>query len=124
MITGTLTWPMKEPGSTLDYALDLSCLPSGETVTTASGSVMPSGAGELAVQSLGLNSGSLVVWLTSGVPGRYYRIKIDVTTVDAFNATRNYEWLIGMTVDPELAPATPTTPPSAGFSTPVTWAAS
>ena len=124
MITGTLAWPTKEPGSTLDYALDLSDLPTTETVTAASASIMPSGAGELTVQSLSLIVSDLVVWLTGGVAGRYYRIKIDVTTVDRSNVTRVYEWLVGLTVDPELAPAIPTIPPSPGFGPPVTWSAS
>jgi hypothetical protein len=57
------------------------------------------------------------------VPGRYYRIKIDFTTLDTSNITRTYEFLIGLTVDPELAPRCPTPPPSPGFSAPVTWAA-
>jgi hypothetical protein len=64
MITGTLAWPLKEPGSTLDYALDLSSLPTDETVTAASGSVLPSGAGELAIQSITLIGTDLVVFLT------------------------------------------------------------
>jgi hypothetical protein len=107
MITGTLTWPIKEPGTT-------------RSIYPACRLLRPSPRRRAA---LSLTSTSLVVWLTGGVSGRYYWIKIDVTTLDTLSVTRTYEWLIGMTVDPELAPAAPTMPPSAGFGTPVTWAA-
>ncbi|WP_428492181.1 hypothetical protein [Rhodopila sp.] len=120
MITGTLTWPLKQPGSDLDYGLDLSCIPTSQTITMAALRILPSGAGEMVAQSLDLIGTELVAVLAGGVPGRYYRVQVDVTTNDG-TLTRTYEWLIGLQIDPELSIYPLPLPASPGFGPVITW---
>ncbi len=113
-----VTWPMKEPGSYLDFsynaAPDLSLGP--DTLTSIAVSIKPSGAGELTAVSASFSGAMITVWLGGGVAGRSYVVKIDGTCASG----RVFEWTAGIVCDPVLASYPLAAPASADFGTPVT----
>jgi hypothetical protein len=113
-----LQWPEKQTLDVLDYSCDLSGdLVAGETITDVAVSVSPSGAGELSVQSVAVQGNVIVVWLTGGVGGRGYLIRLDATT----SAGRVFDVLATLPMSRTLTPYPVPDAVSAGFSTPVTY---
>jgi hypothetical protein len=111
---------MAEPDDVLDYALDVSgpLLDSGgDSIASASVSVAPSGIGELSVQSIDVEDPIITAWLSGGVAGRHYTVRIEATT----DGGRTFEWLIGLRIDPELATYPMPRLDSPHFGDAVTW---
>jgi hypothetical protein len=112
-----LQWPEKQTLDTLDYACDMTGdLVAGETITDVAVSVSPSGAGELSVQGVASQGNIIVVWLSGGVGGRGYLVRLDVTT----SAGRVFDVLAVVPMSRILMSFPVPEPSSMGFSTPVT----
>ena len=110
-------WPTAQPGAFLDYAADVSALLNDETITAASLTVSPSGAGELIPAFLSV-SGCLVSWWGwGGVPGRHYTVRIMLQT----SAVRTIVFTVGLLIDPLLAPYPIPPAPVPGPGTPLIW---
>jgi hypothetical protein len=114
-----LQWPMAGPDEVLDYSLDVTAQLAdvGDTIAYATISVSPSGTGELAVGALNVLGNVITAWLSGGVAGRNYLVRIEITT----NAARTFQWMIGLLMDPELAGYPLAVPPSLGFGPLTTW---
>ena len=112
-----LWWPTAEPGDDLDYYADATAPLAGDTITSASLAVQPSGTGEIQPADLSVTNSIVSVWLTGGVPGRTYTAKIVAQT----EAGRTFVWLIGIVCDPLLVSFPISPPPSPGFGPAVTW---
>jgi hypothetical protein len=114
-----LCWPCREPDDVLDYAFDVSAALADVTdsVTSASVSIMPSGPGELTVSELSVAGGVATFWLSGGVAGRAYAVRIEVST----GGGRTFEWLPGIAVDPALATYPVPPPPDPGFGPALAW---
>lgn len=113
------TWP--SPQSTdavLAYSWDVSSDLGSVTVSSVSISAAPSGAGELTISNLSMTGSVVTAFISGGVAGRQYVVKIDVS----YGGASVYSKLIGLTVAPILANwDTMPDPPSAGFGTPLVW---
>lgn len=123
-----LEWPDRNADEVLDYLWDLSddlIAASGstpaETITAASANIMPSGSGEMTIAGhsppVYAQNNGVVVWLTGGVPGRIYIVRMTANT----DQGRTYEGLITIRVNSVLAATPIADPPSMDFGTPVTW---
>lgn len=117
-----LRWPVKAPGATLDYSLNLAAplADIADVIVSASVAVSPSGSGELAIGGLACAGAVLTATLSGGVPGRNYSVRFDVQTAGG----DDLEYTLGLLIDPSLAAFPLPTPPGAGFGTAVTWTAS
>lgn len=118
LIYPPLRWPVAEPDDNLDYSLSiaLELADVADTVVSFSVSISPDD-GALVAGNLAVEGSLLTVWLAGGIPGRDYRIKIEVGTL----ATRAYEWLVQLLIDPTLGTYPPPAYPAPGFSPPVVW---
>jgi hypothetical protein len=80
-----LTWPVKDPGDVLDYAVDVSAALAGDPtdqVATVAVDVQPSGnSGDLLVGRVVGSGTSAVVWLSAGVPGTTYAVQLAIGTL-------------------------------------------
>ena len=114
-----LDWPQAEPGDNLDYLVDLWPLLGGmgDTLLSMSVSVRPSGAGELVVGLIAVVGYQAVVWLSGGVAGRTYIVKIALGTV----LGRSAVLLVNLPIDPALEELPVPVPPDWGFGPPTSW---
>ncbi len=102
-----LIWPVKDPGDTLDYILDLSDALAGndgDAIATLDVSIAPNNTGDLTLQSSSADGDQAILWLTSGVAGTTYA----VTAVIGTNSGRIFSRTVSLPVE-ALA-----TPPSSG----------
>lgn len=91
-----LQWPVSEPGNSLDYYFDASCVLAFDPAVSGSVSVKPSGAGELVINAAnGSSSGLIRLEISGGVPSRAYVVKIDIVTTTG----RVYSWLVTLPID-------------------------
>ena len=118
-----LDWPDKNPDEVLDYAVFLGDdLETGENAVGAMVQIKPSGDGELCVAGhsppiYADGTPQLVIWLSGGVPGRIYLLKVDVATDQA----RTYEYLITLKMGDVLAKYPQPCVTGTDFGVPVTW---
>lgn len=76
-MSGSLTWPSKDPQEVLDYTLDYSGrIPAGDTIVQSSWSV-PSG---LTAGTTNHANRQTTIWLSGGTDGQGYEITNTVTT--------------------------------------------
>lgn len=115
-VAPALSWPVKEPDAYLDYSYDATADLASDELVSVSVSVAPSGTGEMVPASVSFTLGVVTVWLSGGVGGRNYVVKIDGTCVSG----RVFEWVIGIQVDPLFATNPVAEPASTGFGTAVT----
>jgi hypothetical protein len=121
-----LQWPEKQPGSVLDYSVDLSGeIEPGDTIVSVSAMIRPSGPDELAIggraqgDSLYATGSVVTIWLQGGVPGRHYLVRLLVTMTSG----RVFDIMVVLAISDVLA-VTPRPPaPITGFSTAVVWQA-
>jgi hypothetical protein len=114
-----LRWSAAQPDDDLDYSLDLSALltDAGDTLSSVSLSTSPWGAGELVASNLTAAGSIITAWLSGGVPGRDYTVKVEAQTVGG----RLLEYLPHLLIGPDLAANPIPAPPNAGFSVALTW---
>jgi hypothetical protein len=91
-----------------------------DSITSAALSIAPSGAGELAASNLTVNEALIGVWLSGGVAGRTYIVKIQFETT----AGRSFERLVRLSISRTLAKYPLVSPPSLDFGTVLTTQAS
>lgn len=113
-----LRWPSAGPDEVLDYSVDVTAPLNeiGASLVSVSVAIAPSGSGELSARTLSVSGTVITVWLAGGVAGRRYRIKIAAIT-----QSDEFEWLIGLRIDPWNATFPTPEPPSTNFGTPITW---
>lgn len=71
----------KAPGDILDYDVNYSdWITDSDTILTVVTSVEPAGAGGLMVDSVSVTSPDVKVWLSGGVAGSTYEVKITAAT--------------------------------------------
>lgn len=98
-----LSWPVKDPGDTLDYVVDLSAALSGDdgdAISTLDVAISPSAAGDLQLQTSSADGDLAILWLTGGQSGTTYA----VTVVMGTNSGRQISRTIAL---PVLSLATP-----------------
>jgi hypothetical protein len=117
--------PAKAPLSDLDYTENVEEAITNpftgvvDTLTGLSLSVKPSGAGELVVSDLTVDStGFLISWFTSGgQAGRVYELRL----VASAASNKTYVWTFGQVCEEpfQTSPLPPS--PNPGFGDPITW---
>lgn len=74
---------LKDPGATIDYAVDWSAgYLAGQTITTSTWDVVPLGDDAVAVDASGIEAGKTVATLSGGREGLLYQITNRVTFSD------------------------------------------
>jgi hypothetical protein len=87
------------------------------TIEQVSTAVMPSGVGEMTINSV-MVSGELIEFsMAGGAPGRSYLVKVDVTPVGAAPV----EYVCWIYIDRTLATWPIANPPSFTFGSPILW---
>jgi hypothetical protein len=111
--------PLQQPDSYLDYtySADGETMCGADPLVSVSVSVSPSGAGETAASAISVNGSTITVWMNGGVAGRWYLVRIEMTT----QAGRKFSVLIGFPIDRSLALNPLPTPPDSGFGAALTW---
>ncbi len=92
-----LSWPVKDPGDTLDYVVDFSRAlagDTGDTISTLDVATSPNNTGDLIVNSTRVDGDRAVVWLSAGFSGTTYSVTVVVTT----NSGRTLSRTIGLPV--------------------------
>jgi hypothetical protein len=115
-----LQWPVAEAQEDLDYYLDAAAPISqyADSIYSLSVSIAPSGAGELQTTYLNLSgSYDVEVWLSGGVAGRVYTVRVDVAT----DAGRTFSWPVTLPIDMDYSIPPFSLPPDPGFGPPFVW---
>lgn len=120
--------PKKLPLSSLDYTENVAAAITNpftgiaDPLSSLSLSAKPSGAGELVVSALSVDTtGFLVTWFTSaGQSGQVYEMQLVATCASG----RVYVWTFGQVCQQPFQTSPTPPPPDPGFGTPITWAAS
>ncbi len=102
-VPAPLTWPVKDPGDTLDYVVDLSRVLAGDVgdgVATLDVAISPANSGDLSLASSRADGDLAILWLTAGLAGTTYAVTVVVGTQGGRTLSRT----IGLTV---LTLATP-----------------
>lgn len=84
-----LEWPVKEVGDVLDYSLELADeVEPGDQIAQVLAAIAPTGAGELVIdgnpggEQVYVSLGNVIVlWLSDGVAGRTYEVRLLVYMV-------------------------------------------
>ena len=112
-----LAWPVKNPGETRRYGLDVTTEVGNDPIISYAVRIAPSGTGELAVNALSTVGKVLYLDLTAGVGGRSYEIDVTITLMSG-----DVVELVGLlAMNPELIPVPYTEPPSTGYGSTTTW---
>jgi hypothetical protein len=115
----TPQWPMiDDPDSLLDYSLDYTNLLAdvgGDTISSASVSVKPSGTGELQAVSGAIVGAVVTANVTGGAYGRYYWVKVEATSASG----RVFSTVVQLRINPAMMVGSPTAPPSTGWGAPL-----
>lgn len=116
-----LQWPIAEANESLDYSVDLTTLyaETGDSNEFIYASVAPSGTGELSIVSLDATSTTLDIYLSGGVPGRVYKIRLDIVTGQG----REYSLIVILPIDNSCVPFAAPLPPSPDFGPITMWPA-
>jgi hypothetical protein len=141
-VSAPLELGRQEPDANLDYSLDISAdiNAGGDTVATAQASASPSGPGELVVADLTITQSTVpipnssattirwlaTVWLSGGIAGRRYLVKIEATaavTPSGAPAPRKFEWLAQFSIGSTLASVPLPGVSNPGFGAPTLWPA-
>ena len=103
VVPAALYWPVKDPGDTLDYVVDLSRALAGDIgdgIATLDVSITPGNTGDLILQAARADGDRAILWLTGGIAGTTYAVTVVVGTQSGRNISRT----IGL---PVLKLATP-----------------
>ena len=87
-----LNWPVKDPGDTLDYEVDISPAlvgNDGDSIATIDVMVAPDNPGDLSVSSVTADGRRCVFWLTNGQSGTTYTVTIIVGTTSGRTIQRS-----------------------------------
>ncbi len=78
-----LSWPVKDPGDTLDYVVDLSRALAGDTgdgIATLDVAISPNNSGDLSLTFSRADGDRAILWLTGGFAGTTYAVTVVVGT--------------------------------------------
>ena len=78
-----LSWPIKDPGDTLDYVVDLSRALAGDTgdgIATLDVAISPNNSGDLTLAFSRADGDRAILWLTAGLAGTTYAVTVVVGT--------------------------------------------
>lgn len=108
-----LRWPVAEPPDNLPYSLDIGAAltDASDTISRATASVAPSGAGELAIASVGFTGSIITATMAGGMPGRLYFVNVIAYTA----AGRVLSFFVELPLSMDQSTSTPLPPPSPGF---------
>jgi hypothetical protein len=93
----TLTWPVKDPGDTLDYVFDISpalTANSGDTISTLDVTVCPNNPGDVTLNSCSADGSRAVLWLSGGQAQTTYTVTISITTTGGRTLVRSISLLV------------------------------
>ena len=79
----TPSWPLKDPGDTLDYQFDIAPAlfgNDGDAIATLDIAISPANIGDLALASTTADGSRAVLWLSSGQPGTTYTVTLTIGT--------------------------------------------
>lgn len=112
-------WQTASPDDDLDYYADATELMAdvSDRIVSAELSIKPSGAGELTAGLFGVSGTLIVAWLSGGVSGRDYWVKIGAATLGGRTFTR----IVNLLIDPRGAATPLPAPPVNDFGAPITW---
>ena len=82
-VPALLSWPIKDPGDTLDYQFDIAPAligNDGDAISTLDISINPASTGDLALVSTAADGARAVLWLSSGQPGTTYTVTLTIGT--------------------------------------------
>jgi hypothetical protein len=115
-----LQWPIGAANDELDYYLDTvaAIYHNGDEISSLRISTAPSGTGEISISNISMNDGIIRIDFTGGVPGRLYRVRVDVNTL----LGRDYSWIINLPISKEYFAGPFPVAPNPGFGTVATWA--
>jgi hypothetical protein len=77
-----MSFYVKDPGATLDYVIDWSPFPAGQSIAASEWSVAPQEGGGIAVRASGADKLRTIARLRGGRAGRGYRVANRVTLSD------------------------------------------
>lgn len=115
-----LQWPVARVADFLDYKLDVTApvVQNGDEISSILLSIAPSGSGELTATDLYSEGGLIKANLSEGLPGRLYRIRIDVNTL----LGRDFSWVVNLPIEADYAVYSVNPPPDPGFGQASQWA--
>jgi hypothetical protein len=115
-----LQWPISAANQNLDYYLDTyeAIYKNGDQISTVSISVAPSGTGEISVLGVDMEDANIRIDFSGGVPGRLYRVKVNVSTLFG----REYSWVVNLPINKEYFAGPFQIAPDPGFGPANTWA--
>lgn len=82
-------WPSKDPADVLDYEIDASAAwidDDGDTIATVAAAVLP--AGELVVGESAVMGRIAVLWISGGVAGTIYTVRVTLGTASGRTLAR------------------------------------
>lgn len=99
-----LSWPVKDPGDTLDYVVDFSRALAGDVgdgIATLDVAITPANAGDLTLAFSRADGDQAILWLTGGFTGTTYAVSVVVTTQSGRGLSRT----VGLPVQTLSVPA-------------------
>ncbi len=78
-----LVWPVKDPGDTLDYVVDLSAAlagDGGDGIATLDVAITPANSGDLTLMSSRADGNQAILWLSDGLTGTTYGVTVVIGT--------------------------------------------
>lgn len=85
----TLAWPAKDPGDVLDYQFDVSAALVGNASDAIASIVATVTPGGLVVDSTAADGAVAIFWLSGGVAGTVYTLRISIVTVSGRSVSRS-----------------------------------
>jgi hypothetical protein len=115
-----LQWPIGEANDEIDYYLNTfpAIYHNGDEISSLRISTAPSGTGEISISDIYMNDGIIRINFSGGVPGRFYRVRVDVNTLRG----RDYSWIINLPISKEYFSGPFPVAPNPGFGVVATWA--
>jgi hypothetical protein len=115
-----LQWPIASYNELLDYYLDVNSAVyvNGDFISSVRVNVAPSGSGEIEALDVDVVDGVIRIDLQGGVPGRLYRVRVNVNTF----LGRDYSWIVNLPIRKEYVPGPYQVAPDPGFGPDSNWA--
>lgn len=82
-VPAALSWPVKDPGDTLDYVIDLSRALAGDIgdgIATLDVAIAPASAGDLVLVQSKADGDRAILWLGAGLSGTTYAVTVVIGT--------------------------------------------
>ncbi|OYV37434.1 MAG: hypothetical protein B7Z80_12830 [Rhodospirillales bacterium 20-64-7] len=86
------SWPVKDPGDTLDYVFDITpalTANPGDGISGLNVTITPDQPGDLGLASSSVDGARAVMWLTGGQAGVTYTVTVVITTAGGRTLARS-----------------------------------